>query len=237
MNRPKHIPTKRSFQQTALQRKVITQILFSVSTQTCGCNVSFDDKPEQTIKRAHYTPSLTRHTHRASEYPNIYLRGSESDWTLRCLSKRADVSALSPALLPETSANISDTGEMGASTPAVTVILGLRAFHLVPTGSGEMLCGNIGMLYIHSSLLALQDLHPCGSFERSRSCLWGPNAAWNAVKQISCQQSQVLIEYYTENLCRHFRCFREVTWEERKRRESWLFFLWCFKLTSNWWII
>lgn len=170
------------------------------------------------------------HTHKASEYPNIYLRGSESDWTLRCLSKRADVSALSPALLPETSANISDTGEMGASTPAVTVILGLRAFHLVPTGSGEMLCGNIGMLYTHSSLLALQDLHPCGSFERPRSCLWGPNAAWNAVKQIFCQQSRVLMEYYTKNLCRHFRRLREVTWEERKRGEVGF----SFSDSSNW---
>lgn len=50
------------------------------------------------------------------------------------------------------SVNISDTGEMGASTPAVTVILGHKAFHLVPTGSREMLSGNIRMLYTQRSV-------------------------------------------------------------------------------------
>lgn len=87
------------------------------------------------------TSYMRAHTH---EYPNIYLLGAEFDWTLRWLSKRADVSSFP---LPMAPLNISDTREMGASTPAVTVILGHKAFHLVPTGSTEMLYWNIGMLY------------------------------------------------------------------------------------------
>lgn len=87
-------------------------------------------------------------THRPMilKFPNINLLGVEFDWTLRCLSKRADVSLFCPPSFLQTSVNISDTGEMGASTPAVTVILGHKAFYLVPTGSREMSYGNIGML-------------------------------------------------------------------------------------------
>lgn len=84
------------------------------------------------------TVCVTRwHTHRHArtlKYPNIYSLGVESDRTLRCLSKPADVPPPSSST-PAVCVNISDTGEMGACTPAVTLIFGRAPFHLVPTGS------------------------------------------------------------------------------------------------------
>lgn len=79
-----------------------------------------------------------QHTHSQGFWvQNIYLLGVEFDRILRCLSKHADVSLLSSPP-PFKSVNISDTGEMGASTPAVTLIFGYKPFHLAPTGSREM---------------------------------------------------------------------------------------------------
>lgn len=133
-----------------LLRKVITQILFSVLIKPCGCGISFDDKPEQTPNKTIHTTHT--HTHRVLEVSKhlparcwIWLNPQMLIQTCRCLA------VVLPPLL-QTSVNISDTGEMGASTPAVTVILGHKAFHLVPTGSREMLYGNTGMLYTQKSV-------------------------------------------------------------------------------------
>lgn len=49
-----------------------------------------------------FTPPSHTHTqtHTALEYPNVYLLGVELDWTVRWLSKRADVSPLAPTPHP-----------------------------------------------------------------------------------------------------------------------------------------
>lgn len=57
--------------------------------------------------------------------------------TLRCFSRRTDVSLVSPAP-PLGPTNISDTGEMGASTPAPSGRFGCRPFHPAPAGSREL---------------------------------------------------------------------------------------------------
>lgn len=144
------------------------------------------DRLQTGPSNAHLMTHTQTHMH-TLKYPNIYSLGVESDRTLRCLSKPADVPPPSSST-PAVCVNISDTGEMGACTPAVTLIFGRAPFHLVPTGSQLNAWPRWGLGWWSWSVTVVcfrpQELHPCREMvpktalktdwpltQASRSCL------------------------------------------------------------------
>lgn len=119
-------------------------------------------------------------THRVLENPNIYLLGVEFDWIVRWLSKCADVSPL-PPLPPflQASVNISDTGEMGASTPAPAT----KPFISSQQDLGEMLYGReqwdvIYTVTCSTSKIYASTFRPCQRLRSSKVFVF-PNFVWS----------------------------------------------------------